>query len=274
MSLSDQEASPGLVRRLKQERRRRVREFGKWMRRWGRHYLERQSLVGDAPVLDKSHFPFLDRFTENAQAIRAEVVEILKHRDEIPLFQEISPDQMRIAKGDKWRTFILFGFGTKLEKNCRQAPVTASLLEHVPNLQTAWFSILAPGYHIPRHKGVTKGILRAHLGLIVPRDAEKCRMRVGHETCVWREGEIFVFDDTYKHEVWNETPDERVVLIFDFDRPMRFWGRQFNRLFVWLLKFTAYYQEPKKKIQSIEDRFEAAVLRANANLEKLGDPDD
>ena len=116
MSLSSQEAPAGLSKRLKQQRRGRVRDFGKWARRWGRHYLARQSLVGDAPVLDNGQFPFLDRFTDNAPAIRAEIVEILKHREDIPLFQEVSQDQMRIAKGDNWRTFILFGFGAKLEK--------------------------------------------------------------------------------------------------------------------------------------------------------------
>ncbi len=274
MSLSSQEAPAGFFKRLKQERRRRVRDFGKWARRWLRGFLGRQSLVGDAPVLDSRHFPFLDQFTDNWETIRGEVVEILKHREDIPLFQEVSSDQSRIAKGDNWRTFILFGFGAKLAKNCRQAPVTASLLAGVPNLQTAWFSILTPGYHIPRHKGVTKGILRVHLGLLIPHDAEKCRMRVGRETLVWREGQIFVFDDTYKHEVWNETADERVVLIFDFDRPMRFWGRRFHKLFVQLLKLTAYYQEPKRKMQSFEDRFEAATLRASADLEKLSDPED
>ena len=116
MSLSSQEAPADISKRLKQQRRGRVRDFGKWARRWGRHYLARQSLVGDAPVLDNGQFPFLDRFTDNAPAIRAEIVEILKHREDIPLFQEVSQDQMRIAKGDNWRTFILFGFGAKLEK--------------------------------------------------------------------------------------------------------------------------------------------------------------
>ncbi len=90
---------------------------------------------------------------------------------------------------------------------------------------------------------------------------------------VWREGGIFVFDDTYRHEVLNETPDERVILIFDFDRPMRFWGRQLNSLFVGLLKLSAFYQEPKRKMKGFEDRFEAATLRASANLEKLSDPE-
>ena len=116
MSLSSQEAPAGLFKRLKQQRRGRVRDFGKWARRWLRSYLGKQSLVGDAPVLENCHFPFLDQFTDNAPAIRAEAVEILKHREAIPLFQEVSQDQKRIAKGNNWRTFILFGFGAKLEK--------------------------------------------------------------------------------------------------------------------------------------------------------------
>jgi ornithine lipid ester-linked acyl 2-hydroxylase len=261
------------VRSFKTARRKRVKKFGKRLIRGLADFLGRQSLVGDAPVLDSKHFPFLASFTGDWQQIRAEVVEILKHREAIPVFQDVSPDQMRISKGTNWRTFILFGFGEKLEKNCKQAPLTTRLLEAVPNLQTAWFSILGPGYHIPAHRGVTKGILRAHLGLIIPEDAEKCRMRVAGTINVWRPGEIFVFDDTYEHEVWNDTGDERVILLFDFNRPMRFWGRLINSTFVKLLKLTAYYQEPKKNMLNFEDRFEAATRRANETIEKLSDAD-
>ena len=257
--------------RFKKARRKRVKKFGKNLIRGLANFLGRQSMVGDAPVLDLKHFAFQKTFTDNWQPIRAELTEILKHREAIPLFQDVSTDQMKISKGNNWRTFILFGFGEKLEKNCKQAPVTARLLEAVPNLQSAWFSILGPGYHIPAHSGVSKGILRAHLGLIIPKQAEKCRMRVADTINVWRPGEIFVFDDTYEHEVWNDTKDERVILLFDFNRPMRIWGRLINSTFVRLLKLTAYYQEPKKKMVTFEDRFEAATRRANENLEKLSD---
>ena len=74
------------------------------------------------PMLDNRHFPFLQTFTDNWETIRDEVEGILKFREAVPAFQEISPDQKRIATGKNWRTFILFGFGVKLEKNCRQAP--------------------------------------------------------------------------------------------------------------------------------------------------------
>ncbi len=50
-------------------------------------------------------------------------------------------------------------------------------------------------------------------------------MQVGDAHVVWREGEVVLFDDTQPHEVWNETAEERVVLLIDVRRPMRPAGR-------------------------------------------------
>lgn len=274
MSSADQHQKPAAPNTLRRPLRKRVKKYGKRLTRRLASTLSRQSLVPDTPVISNDHFPFLAPFTAEWQTIRDEVREILKHREAIPAFQELSPDQYRISQGKNWRTFVLFGFGKKMERNAKQAPVTTRLLEQVPNLQTAWFSILAPGYHIPAHRGVTKGILRSHLGLIIPAERDKCRIRVDDEICVWKEGEIFVFDDTFEHEVWNDTDEERVILLFDFDRPMRLWGRFLNTTFLNLMKFTAFYQEPRKNLETFEDRFEAATRRADANLEKLSDGHD
>ena len=264
---SDVQATDGFYQRYRIWRRKAVRRFGKKTIRDFAGFIGRQSLIGDTPVIDRAHFPFLDAFEAQWQEIRAELDAVLEHRDAIPLFQEISPHQKRIATGDNWRTFILYGFGTAHEKNCARAPVTAALLNTVPKLQTAWFSILTPHYHIPPHRGVTKSIVRCHVGLKIPTDREKCRLRLVDETLVWREGELFVFDDTYDHEVWNETDEERVVLIFDFNRPMRFWGRLLNTCFVAALKQTSYYQEPKRNMPALDARFDAAVANAETALE-------
>lgn len=270
-SVTKRTAPMTLRERLRKRKHSLVKRTGKRLMRVMSGIIGRQSLVGDEPVLDNRQFPYLQPLVDEWRTIRAEVQGILKHREAVPTFQEVSHDQKRIAKDDNWRTFILYGFGEKAERNCRQAPVTTRLLEQVPNLQTAWFSILAPGYHIPAHRGVSKGILRAHLGLIIPRDRERCRMRVDDRICVWQEGEVLVFDDSYEHEVWNDTDEERVILLFDFDRPMRFWGRLLNRAFVGALKLTAYYQEPKRRMQTFEERFEAAVRRADSVLETMSE---
>ena len=141
----------------------------------------------DTPKISNEHFPFLKDFTDNWETIQAEAKEVLKFRDVIPGFQDISPDQYRLATENNWKTFVIFGFGQRLEKNATLAPKTADILENVPNLQTAMFSILAPGYHIPAHKGVTKGILRSHIGLIIPKDREKCRIRVDETITAWKD---------------------------------------------------------------------------------------
>ena len=257
---------------LKQRRRRLVKKTGKSFIRSMSEFLGRQSLVPDTPVLDPAHFAFTKTLEENWTAVQDEARAILKHRDNIPSFDQVSPDQKRISKGGNWRTFFLFGFGVQLAKNCAQAPETTKLLEQIPGIQTAWFSILAPGYHIPAHRGVTKGILTCHLGLIIPKDAEKCLIRVEEERLVWREGKTLVFCDGYDHEVWNDTDEERTILLIQFDRPMRWPGRVFSKAFVGLLKMTAFFKEPRKNMTTFEDRFEAATKRANATLEKMSDP--
>ncbi len=260
-----------MAEEFRTKRRKKVKKFGKRLIRRLRGFLASQSLVSNDPVLDPAVFPFLKPFEDRWQEIDAELQEILKHKESVPAFEEVSSDQKRIAKGQQWRTFILYGFGAKLEKNCAHAPLTTRLLEQVPTLQTAWFSILEPGYHITAHKGVTKGILRAHLGLVVPDDRENCYMRVEDRKCVWQPGEIIVFDDTYDHEVRNDTPQPRVVLLFDFLRPMRFWGRVLNWIFIQGLKLTAYYQEPKSRMKGFEEQFEAATRRADRLLEGMGE---
>ena len=83
------------AKRFKQERRRRIKRAGKRLTRALGDFLGRQSLVGDTPILDNKHFPFLESFTDNWETIRAELEKILVHREAIPGFQDVSPDQYR-----------------------------------------------------------------------------------------------------------------------------------------------------------------------------------
>src|SRR3546814_18073986 len=83
---------------------------------------------------------------------------------------------------------FLYGIGNRIAGNCRQVPITAEIIRRMPKIHTAWISILSPRYHIPAHSGVTKGILRANLGLLVPREREKCRIRIGDESSYWAPG--------------------------------------------------------------------------------------
>jgi aspartyl/asparaginyl beta-hydroxylase (cupin superfamily) len=45
-------------------------------------------------------------------------------------------------------------------------------------------------------------------------------MRVGNQWMGWQEGKGFLFDDSWDHELVNENPKLRSVLIVDVARPM------------------------------------------------------
>src|SRR3546814_9573884 len=62
-------------------------------------------------------------------------------------------------------------------ENRRHCPQTTRLLKQIPGASTAFFSILAPGKKMPPHRGAYNGILRCHLGLIVPEPAEHVAIR-------------------------------------------------------------------------------------------------
>jgi aspartate beta-hydroxylase len=46
-----------------------------------------------------------------------------------------------------------------------------------------------------------------------------CAIRVSDHTEHWQEGRCMVFDDSYEHEAWNHTDEDRIVLIVDLWHP-------------------------------------------------------
>ena len=243
-----------IVDSLRNLRRRTVKRAGKFLIARASRLMASQSLIGAKPVFDKSVFPWTADFEANWEKIRAELDEVLKVREALPSFHEISPDQYRISVADNWKTFVFYGFGIRVDGNCERCPETARLLDQLPDIENAWFSILSPHYHIPPHQGPTNGIIRIHLGLKVPVDRDNCWIRVDDQILHWDEGKCIVFDDYYDHEVRNDTDETRVVLFFDVDRPMRPLGRLVNRLLIAGIKRSAYVRDARKRLQTWEDK--------------------
>jgi beta-hydroxylase len=114
-----------------------------------------------------------------------------------------------------WLVYGLYAMGNKLKDNCAACPETVKILEQVPDLKTAGFSMLLPGTHIKPHEGFTKMVLRCHLGLSVP-EPETCVLKVNGVEKHWNEGKTLIFDDTMTHEAWNKGSKPRIVLLLDF----------------------------------------------------------
>lgn len=241
-------------------RRKFVKRYGKKLFRGTlMDFLSRQSKVPDEPVIDNKHFPWAEDLRAQWPVIRDELEALLARRSALPSFQDISPDQARISPDDQWKTFMLYAFGTRLDFGAEVCPQTVAALDKVPHISNAFFSILGPGKHIPRHRGVTKGLVRCHIGLRVPDSPERCLIQVDDVDCSWEEGGMFFFDDTYEHEVWNETDGQRAVLLFDIERPMGLPGRAVSRAMIAGLRRTAYFRDALANQRAWEARYRAAA---------------
>ncbi len=228
------------------DRRPALIRYGKHLRGAFDRLIASSSLVPNDPVLDVRDFAWTQLLRDHWQAIRDEAICAALDR-RAPSLSSISPDHRAIAPVDQWRSFFLWGYGYRIEENLDRCPVTAATVARIPNLNTAFFSILAPGTHIPAHRGVTKGLITCHLGLIVPRDGD-VRMRVGDRIVRWSEGETLVFDDTYDHEVWNDAANTRVVLLIQVRRPLRNPGKWISDAFLNVIRRSAFVQDARRNV--------------------------
>lgn len=228
-----------------------------WYIKTGRRLLKqvdaviaRNSLVGDPAFFEPSQFAWVQPLEANWALIRAELDQIMLGHASLPNLQDISVDQKHITKDDLWKIFYLYGYGYRSNENCARCPETTRLIEAVPGMRTAFFSILSPRKHINAHRGPFKGVMRYHLGLIVPEPSAQCRIRVGSEFSCWQEGKSVMFDDTNSHEVWNDTDGMRVVLFMDVDRPMRLPASLMNKIVFTLIRLTPLVQQARKNVKA------------------------
>jgi aspartyl/asparaginyl beta-hydroxylase (cupin superfamily) len=156
----------------------------------------------------------------------------------------------------EWKSFM-FKSGAFLESNCRLAPETTKILRKIPDLYTAFFSILEPKQYVTPHFGYYKGFLRYHLGVIIPGNNvdRKAWLRVNAdkddndnvdhslvdvdprlveaaEKYYWHDAEGVMFDDTFVHDAANESDAVRVVLWLDVARKMPWWLHAINKFFL------------------------------------------
>ena len=150
----------------------------------------KSSLIQDSEVFDPREFDYLRPLEQNWRQVRDEVDAVVQHIDAIPPLGDVSPDHQRLDYTHKWRSFFLWGYGLRVDGNCARCPLTTSLVESIPGLLTAMYSIHQPGAHLPRHRGVTKGMLTYHLGLHIPEHDSGCYINVEDNDYNWR-GAVF-----------------------------------------------------------------------------------
>ena len=199
-------------------------------------------------VTDYTEYPELEALEEHYPLVRAECLALLDRKDDLTDVKALGGNYT--AGGIhtiRWKSYML-KCGSFVRENCARCPETTALLERVPGLFTAFFSILEPRQYIRPHWGYYKGFVRYHLAVVIPNDNanNECWLRIqtdpranatrdigaieGGEKHYWRNGKGFFFDDTYLHDAANDSDQLRVVLWLDLVRrngPA--WLRVFNQ---------------------------------------------
>lgn len=123
----------------------------------------------------------------------------------------------------KWSTFDLIENGLANAECVKKCPETYSIISENADLcdiqnraPSIMFSLLKAGANIPPHTGMLNTRFICHLPLIVPGNGA---LRVGSTIREWEKAKLLVFDDTVEHEAWNNSSEDRLVVIFDIWRP-------------------------------------------------------
>lgn len=163
---------------------------------------------------DKEQFPWVSTVEQATSEIRSELEAIGGLSGDSGVKHPANLDD-----DGRWSAYYFYFVGRRYADHAQACPGTMQALSAVPGSDQsgmAYFSIMDPHTHVTPHSGFTNTHLRCHLGLEIP---EGCRIRVGDEVRGWAAGQVNVFDDSFNHEVWNDSDSGRAVLLFDTWHP-------------------------------------------------------
>jgi ornithine lipid ester-linked acyl 2-hydroxylase len=159
--------------------------------------------------------PWLSEIESQWRVIREEFEDYHYRRGQA-LKRSFIPDDVA---PQSWRSINFVTYQHWYHENCALMPKTAAILRGIPFLTSAFINLLEPHSVLQPHNGDTNTTYRCHLGLIIPGAIDQCGLEVGGERTGWQEGRAFAFNEAPWHHVWNHTPNDRVVMVFDVMRP-------------------------------------------------------
>lgn len=174
-----------------------------------------------SPVFDRKLLPFAEQYEAAYADIKAEMLQVFHSENAFKPFSQHEDDVL--TQGGNWNAFFFYRHGIRFDDNHQACPKTSAALAKLPLVHIAdhapetCFSLMTANTHILPHRGVTNSRVVLHLGLTIP---DNCRLNLCDITELsWQEGNTFAFDDTYLHEAWNKSSENRVVLLTDIWNP-------------------------------------------------------
>lgn len=170
--------------------------------------------------IDLKNFPELKILQENWQVIRDEAIN-LNNEAHIKASTDLDDLGFNSFFRTGWKRFYLKWYGANLKSAEQLCPKTLQLLNQLPSVKGAMFTMLPPGSRLGKHRDPYAGSLRYHLGLVTP-NSDDCYISVDGQNYSWRDGEAVMFDETYIHHAENKTDQNRIILFLDVKRPVNF----------------------------------------------------
>lgn len=174
--------------------------------------------VPNRPWLDRARFPELGQLDEHWETIRDEAL-ALSQDGRIRRSEEFDDLGFNSFFRRGWKRFYLKWYGDPLPSARALCPKTLELIERIPCIKAAMFTMMSPRSKLVPHRDPFAGALRYHLALTTPKTGS-CRLELDGDPYSWREGESVLFDPTFIHRAVNETDETRIVLFCDVARPM------------------------------------------------------
>uniref|UniRef100_A0A7S3LXU5 Aspartyl/asparaginy/proline hydroxylase domain-containing protein n=1 Tax=Palpitomonas bilix TaxID=652834 RepID=A0A7S3LXU5_9EUKA len=207
------------------------------------------------PFEFEGHNDFKSSFADIQKEFFA-VYEKMGKGEKCPTLGELDPSNNYISRpfnNEKaWKTFFFRIYGQDVENNKNECPTVKKLVEkYNDSVTTAMFSFLLGKRHIVKHQGPYKGVYRYHLGLRIPAEEKgRCEIVNGDVPQRWTEGDAILFDDTFTHEVFNDTNELRALLFLDVVRPLPHPYLDFlNRYMINIFQGTRDLQEVSSKAE-------------------------
>lgn len=174
----------------------------------------------NSAYIDVNKYPDLKILQENWRVIRDEAIN-LNNAAHIKASSDLDDLGFNSFFRTGWKRFYLKWYGANLKSAEQLCPKTLELLNKLPSVKGAMFTMLPPGARLGKHRDPYAGSLRYHLGLVTP-NADDCYISVDGEKYSWRDGDAVMFDETYIHYAENKTDQNRIILFLDIKRPTRF----------------------------------------------------
>lgn len=192
----------------------------------------------------KTNWPLLTLLEQNSSLIINEWTSLKNiHTKNI---QDITIYDAALTTDDKWQVESLMIMSKDSRLSHKRFETTYNLLKSIPGIQNIFFSVLDPGKKIAPHRGIYRGLIRTHLGIITAKNNEDCWIEINGVRKSWEASKAFAFDDGLTHKVENNTDEPRIILIIDVERPFYKGIAILNKFVIWVLSESSYIKNIRK----------------------------